>query len=397
MSLFPILSNLRFQDVLDILLMTVLVYHLYLWFWGTKAFKALVGLVALGAVFTVARSWGLFLTTWVFQILWQVLVILLIILFQSEIRQALERVNPLRFIGFRAVTGGQEWIGKLARGVFSLAHKKIGALIVLERGDLVDELITGGIDLEGEPNRELLGSIFQKNSPLHDGAALIRQGKVAKVACYLPLSSREGVPEQWGTRHRAGLGLSERCDAWVIVVSEERGTVSIMHNGEATKIADEKQLIALVKEAVTPSGGNNQGLGERVFAILRRRFHLKVAALIIVTVFWLLLAGQQNFEVSLKVPLELKNTPNNLQILEPVHPELRITCRGLRKDASTLNPENVHAELDLTLAKWGRRTFRITRDQIVLPTDRIAIVRIEPSQLKFRFKEITLPKANPSQ
>ena len=101
MHFFSIIANLRFQDVVDILFLTVVAYHLYLWFRGTKAFKALVGLLILGIVYTLARSWGLFLTTWVFQIFWQVLVILLIILFQSEIRQVLERVNPLQVIGLR--------------------------------------------------------------------------------------------------------------------------------------------------------------------------------------------------------------------------------------------------------------------------------------------------------
>ena len=101
MHLFSIIANLRVQDILDILFLTVIVYYLYRWFWGTKAFKALVGLLALGIVFTLARFWGLFLTTWVFQILWQVLIVLIIILFQSEIRQVLERVNPLQVIGLR--------------------------------------------------------------------------------------------------------------------------------------------------------------------------------------------------------------------------------------------------------------------------------------------------------
>jgi len=95
MDVIAIITNLRFQDILDILFLSVVAYHLYLWFQGSKALKALVGLLALGIVFTLARTWGLFMTTWVFQILWQVLVLLLIILFQSEIRQVLERVNPL--------------------------------------------------------------------------------------------------------------------------------------------------------------------------------------------------------------------------------------------------------------------------------------------------------------
>ncbi len=110
MHIIAIIANLRFQDILDILFLSVVAYHLYLWFQGSKALKALVGLLALGIVFTLARTWGLFMTTWVFQILWQVLVLLLIILFQSEIRQVLERVNPLKAIGLWKFSTPGEWI-----------------------------------------------------------------------------------------------------------------------------------------------------------------------------------------------------------------------------------------------------------------------------------------------
>jgi len=222
MNLLAIITNLRLQDILDILFLTVVAYHLYLWFRGTKALKALVGLSVLGIIFTVARTWGLFLTTWFFQIFWQVLVILLIILFQSEIRQALERVNPLQMIGLRKASIPEKWIPGFTQAIFSLAQRKIGALVIIERSERVEEFVAEGQALDGEPTPELLMSIFQKESPLHDGATLIRDGRITQVACYLPLSPDEGLPKHWGTRHRAALGLSERCDAWVVVVSEER-------------------------------------------------------------------------------------------------------------------------------------------------------------------------------
>ncbi|MBW1800815.1 MAG: diadenylate cyclase, partial [Deltaproteobacteria bacterium] len=206
MSIFAIIKDLRFQDILDIVLLTVVAYHLYLWFRGTKALKALVGLLALGIVFTAARTWGLFLTTWVFQILWQVLVIILIILFQSEIRQVLERVNPLQAFGLRKHSVSGKWIAAFSKTVFDLARRKIGSLIIIERLDRVDEWITGGQQIEGDVSPELLMSIFQKDSPLHDGAMVIRNGQIHQVACYLPLSSAEGLPQEWGTRHRAALG-----------------------------------------------------------------------------------------------------------------------------------------------------------------------------------------------
>lgn len=384
---FAIIANLRFQDILDILFLTLIVYYLYVWFWGTKAFKALVGLLALGIVFTLARFWGLFLTTWVFQILWQVLIVLIIILFQSEIRQVLERVNPLQMIGLRPLSKSADWVPNLVKVLFSMAEQKIGALVILERMDLVEELITGGIPIEGDPSTELLMSVFQKESPLHDGALLVRKGRVAKVGCYLPLSSADGLPKEWGTRHRAALGLSERCDAWVVVVSEERGEISLARGGQMIHVADFNQLSKLVQEAFVPTGPTDVAWRERILAPIVHRWPVKLGALGLVCLFWLLLAGQQNFEVTLKVPLEVKNLPATLEILEPVNPEVQITAQGLRKDASTLNKRNVHAEIDLSTARFGNRVFRINRDQIVLPSDRVKIVHIKPSQIGFKLRK----------
>ena len=123
--------------------------------------------------------------------------------------------------------------------VFSPA---IGALIIIERNDRVREFITEGQVLEGDPVPELMLSIFQKESPLHDGAILIQQGRISQVACYLPLSPDEGLPKEWGTRHRAALGLSEKCDAWVVVVSEERGDVSLARGKEMIRADDLQEL-----------------------------------------------------------------------------------------------------------------------------------------------------------
>ncbi len=387
MHLFSIITNLRIQDILDILFLTVIVYYLYVWFRGTKAFKALVGLLAMGIVFTLARFWGLFLTTWVFQILWQVLIVLIIILFQSEIRQVLERVNPLQVIGLRSNTRSADWIPKFANALFSMAKKKIGALIILERMDLVEELITGGIPLEGEPSPEVLMSIFQKESPLHDGALLLSKGRVTKVGCYLPLSSAEGLPKEWGTRHRAALGLSERCDAWILVVSEERGEVSIARDGGMLHVGGVDQLANLVQEALAPTRPQVKVWHKRILAPIAHRWPVKLGALCLVCFVWLLLAGQQNFEVTLRVPLEVKNLPVAMEILEPVNPELEITVQGLRKDASTLSSRNVHAEIDLSTARPGNRVFRMSRDQIVLPSNRIEIVRIKPATMEFKLRE----------
>ncbi len=387
MNLLAIISHFRFKDVIDILILTIFAYHLYLWFQGTKAFKALVGLMALGIIYTAAQLWDLFLTTWMFQILWQVLIIMLIILFQSEIRQVLERMNPLRAFRWRTLSQSRAWIQRFSEACFLLANRKNGALVILERTDRVDELITGGTFLEGDPVPELLLSVFEKASPLHDGALLIREGKVVRVGAFLPLSSTEALPAKWGTRHRAAIGLSERCDAWVVIVSEERGEVSLARSGKITTADTSTLLSNLIAESLEPTAANQMTLIHQIQSLVLERWHLKLGMLAFVSALWLLFAGQQNFEVTLQVPLQIKNRPANIEIIEPVDPRIRITIRGLRKDASTVKASEVFARVDLTLAAYGWKNFRITREQIVLPNELVSVVRIEPPEITFDFEE----------
>ena len=389
MNLIAIITNLRLQDALDILFLSVVAYYLYLWFKGTKAFKALVGLIVLGIVFTAAKTWGLFLTTWVFQIFWQVLIILIIILFQSEIRQVLERVNPLQAIGFRRVPDPKKWIPAFSSGVFELAKRKTGALIIIERLDLTDEWITGGRPLNGDPGREVLLSIFQKESPLHDGAVVIKGGQIVAVSSYLPLSSVEGLPSEWGTRHRAAIGLTERCDASVIIVSEERGEVSVSQAGKIQQVENSKALSSLILEALAPIAPSKSTLTHKFLMLLTNKWPVKLGSLALVCLFWLMLAGQQDFQVNLRVPLAVKNVPDTLDIIRPLRPDVQITIRGLRKDASTLNERNVHVELDISAARTGKKVYSITRNQITLPNDRIQVIKIDPASLEFEFKSKT--------
>lgn len=386
MNLFAIISNLRFQDILDVLFLTFVAYYLFAWFQGTKAFKAIVGLLVLGVVFTIAKTWGLFLTTWVFQFLWQILVILIVVLFQTEIRQVLERVNPLQRFGLRRRAEAGEWVTEFAKGVFALAEKQTGALVIIERSEKVQEHTTGGQYLESDPTPGVLKSIFQKESPLHDGAVLIKEGHIVEAACYLPLSPDEGLPMEWGTRHRAALGLSERCDAWIVVVSEERGQVSIAREGRMDAVQTPQQLYQMMREALTPVRPVHQGWKDAIRMFLVHRWRAKIVTFLLVGSVWLTLAGQQNFEVKLRIPLETRNLPSKLEIVQPQDVHIEITVRGLRKDASTLGKENVVMEVDLSHVSPGKRIFAITRNMIQLPDDQLQLVDIEPQEVVFTFQ-----------
>lgn len=397
MNLFAIILNLRFQDILDILFLSVVAYYLFAWFQGTKAFKALIGLLVLGVVFTIAKTWGLFLTTWVFQFLWQILIILIVVLFQAEIRQVLEKVNPLQRLGFRRRGEAGAWVAEFVKGIFALAEKQTGALVIIERGEKVREHMTEGQRLEADPTPEVLKSIFQKESPLHDGAILIREEQIVEVACYLPLSPAEGLPKEWGTRHRAALGLSERCDAWVVVVSEERGEVSLAREGRIDTVQTPQDLYQMMREALAPIHPAERGWKEKVHFLLVHRWRTKLVTFCLVSLLWLILAGQQNFEVKLRIPIEGRNLPQDMEIVDPRQAHVQITIRGLRKDASTLAEENVVAKIDLSHVYPGKRGFSITRNLIQLPDDRVQLVDIQPQEVVFTFQRKPKTETPPKQ
>ena len=215
----------------------------------------------------------------------------------------------------------------------------------------------------------------------------LKRGAIQLVACYLPLSAEEGLPKEWGTRHRAAMGLSERCDALMVVVSEERGEVTLWLNEKSFHPATAGVMNQMLLDALKPPGREGVPWKEKVRSLFLNQWTAKYGTLLLVLVFWLLLAGQQDFEVAFAVPLEVRNVPATMKIAEPLNPKVRVKVRGLRKDASVLSEKNVHAEIDLSPAATGKKSFAITRDLFMLPNERVVIVSIEPSQIIFKFHE----------
>ncbi|WP_372680762.1 diadenylate cyclase [Desulfosarcina sp.] len=380
MPTLSVFHHLLFKDFLDIIILTFFAYHLYVWLHQTKAFKALVGLLGLGIIYSVAQFWGLFLTTWVFQILWQVLIILIIILFQAEIRQVLEKVNPFYALGWYKTVGHVPWIDSFSKKIFELGAQRTGALIIFERKDRLREFVTGGIPFEADPTGEILVSIFQKHSPLHDGAMLIHNGKITMAAAFLPLTSQEGLSKALGTRHRSAIGITERCDAWALVVSEERGQVSLVRAGVIETLESPASLAEKLKELLTPDRPDTTGGFQKIKHLLSNRWRIKAATLMIVSVVWFSFAGQQDVEISLEIPLTIQNLPPQLEVDSAVQ-NLLVTARGQRKDIGMLSPKNIRTNIDLSRAGVGTNNYFLDRQQLLLPNDRVEIVRIEPNSL----------------
>ena len=238
-SYLPI--KMTITDVVEIALLSFLFYHILLWIKKTKAWTLFKGILVI-LVFTILASvFNLNTILWIADKTLNVGIIAIIIVLQPELRKALEQIGKKNIfsgiIGFddnkkdTANNLTDKAISELVKATYELAKKKTGALMVIEREIRLDDYERTGIEVDGIITNQLLINIFEHNTPLHDGAVIIRENRVVAATCYLPLSDDMGISKELGTRHRAGLGVSEATDCFVIIVSEETGKVSIASGG----------------------------------------------------------------------------------------------------------------------------------------------------------------------
>ncbi len=236
--MMEILKQLRWQDILDILLVAVILYRVLLIIKGTKAAQMLIGLGVLFLAFLFSKYLGLYTIDWIIQSLWAQIVLALIILFQPEIRKALAQMGEARFLP--SFTSAEELrsLEEIIRASIALANRKMGALIVIERETNLKDFIEIGTPLDAKVSHELLLSIFHPTSPIHDGAVIVRGNRVVAAGCFLPLTLSVELSKAFGTRHRAGIGLTEETDAVVIIISEETGGITTAVGGKLQKNMD---------------------------------------------------------------------------------------------------------------------------------------------------------------
>jgi len=235
------------RDVADILLVTLGVYWLLLLIRGTRAVQILVGLLVLFVASLASEIFQLVTLRLILDNFLSSAVLIIIVLFQHDIRRALARVGRGFFPSVSAQQESQ-MLEEVVRSAQTLAQKRVGALIVLERETQLDDQIEAGTPLDAAVSKELLISIFLPYSPLHDGAVVVQQGRVAWAGCILPLTLRSDLPEGVGTRHRAAVGLTEETDAVVVVVSEETGNISVVLGGEMLRGLDAPRLRVVLRD-----------------------------------------------------------------------------------------------------------------------------------------------------
>ncbi|HTT74549.1 MAG TPA: diadenylate cyclase CdaA [Candidatus Binataceae bacterium] len=236
----------RWQDGLDILIVAYMIYEIALLIRGTRAMQMLVGLGVIALAFVASQMLSLFTLNWILSNFLGSIIVILVVLFQNDIRRALTGVGTRPFFGTRAI--GSNAAQELTTAANWLAARRIGALIVLEQEVGLQDYAATGRAIEGRVSPELIETIFMRGSPLHDGAVMIDGDRVVAAACMLPLSANPNVSLTLGTRHRAAIGMTEESDALVIVVSEEDGTVSIAHKGQLSRGLTAQQLFNVLVE-----------------------------------------------------------------------------------------------------------------------------------------------------
>ncbi|NMB08407.1 MAG: TIGR00159 family protein [Tissierellia bacterium] len=251
-----ILINIRIRDIIDILIVAIAFYKLFMLIRETRAEQLTKGIFAL-FIFTKLSEWlELYTINWLLRQLMTVGTLAILIVFQPELRRALEYIGRSRFLTKSFVEIKDESlfvvVEEITEAVASLSRQKIGALIVMERKTGLSEVAETGTKIEGQVSSELLINIFIPNTPLHDGAVIIKEDIIKAAGCFLPLTDNMSLSKDLGTRHRAALGISEKSDSLAIVVSEETGAISIAENGSIARYLDIKTLEQILLDMYKP-------------------------------------------------------------------------------------------------------------------------------------------------
>jgi len=245
------LRQIRWQDLVDVILVSVIIYRLLLIIKGTKAAHMLIGLGLLLMASLLSRYFELYTVDWMIQSFWSQIVIAIIILFQPEIRRALAQMGATQFLSTLTSAEELKSLDEVVKATIALANRKIGSLIAIERDTSLKDFVEMGTPLDAKVTKEILLSIFHPTSPIHDGAVVIKGNRIVAAGCFLPITMGPDISKSLGTRHRAGLGLSEETDAVMIIVSEETGGVSMAIHGKLETHLDMGSLRDILTDLFT--------------------------------------------------------------------------------------------------------------------------------------------------
>ena len=239
------------KPIIEVLILWCVIYHIMLFFEGTRAIQVLRGIIILLVVFFLFQRLGLEILNWLLTKLFGISVIAILVIFHPEIRQGLARLGQRHLFGTSLREEELDYILKqIGEATESLCRNKTGALIAIEKNDPLTAYIESGVLIDARVSSDLIENIFTPNSLLHDGGLIIQHGRIIAAGCIFPLTENQDLSRIYGTRHRAALGLSEETDAVIIVVSEERQDMSLVYRGKLYKDLGKEEMLSKIKETI---------------------------------------------------------------------------------------------------------------------------------------------------
>jgi len=375
----------HWRSLLDILLIAAGLFFLYHTLLRLGTWKIVAGIFLAVAVFLMAYILDLKGIRWIYSNLSQVALIALIVIFQPELRKLLERAASLK--GHNTTRSGSDLAFLIGDAAFALAQQRRSAILVLPGKEPIKQYLSGGLSLNADPTFPLIMSIFDPNSPGHDGAVILDGGRLTNFGVRLPLSKTAKLSEKFGTRHHAAMGLSEVSDALVAVISEERGVVTSFRDGKARTMRDKNELASgiLSHWEKTATYGIEIQPGRK-----RRRMLSQMSVSLVLALFFyssVIISQGEIREKGFTVPIEYIAVPEKLALAGEKPTEVKLQLTGPKSNLAEINSAGLSVRIDLSNAKAGGQVFEVSEKNIALPKG-VNLVDANPSSISLTLEEI---------
>jgi diadenylate cyclase len=386
------LREIGVAGIIDITIMALLLYSILVWMKRTRrAAAVLIGILIVAVVYLAARQFNLFLTAAILQGFFAVILVALVIIFQEELRYFFERVayyslESRELLARKKNTSKPEQhVEMLVHTLGDFARDKIGALIVLRGKDLLVRHLDLGENLRGLASEKILKSIFDPHSLGHDGAVVIEGNRIDSFASRLPLSRNRGKLSNTGTRHAAALGLSELTDALCLVVSQERGTISVARHGDIRKVDDQAKLAQIIESFYDEISVNHQA--KSWSNLLKKNSKEKVLATALALSLWFVLVHEsKTIYQTYSIPVEHGELSDNLVLTDLEPSKVEVTLSGQRKTFDLSNAKEIRLVLKQWVFKKGKNAINISPSDLVFP-DNLVLEKLEPNRVVATVKQ----------
>jgi uncharacterized protein (TIGR00159 family) len=374
------------KDVLDVLIVAILIFLLLVLIKKTRALPMFIGILLLGGVYAASFFLQLRLTQTIFSGIISSLLIILAIIFQREFRRFFEFLGVMG-IRRKSPSPAENSVNIIIQAIRQFCEKNIGALIVLPGKENIYRQMEGGVNLNGKLSSPLLLSIFDPSSPGHDGAVVIENDLIKRFACHLPMAENIEAVKKFGTRHRAALGLSEKTDAFIIVVSEEKGSASVAYNKKLIEMSSDGELELRLRKFVSetfPVKNFSSSL-----SWLKQNFFRLAASAAIAVGLWFVFTYQTSFiQKNIPVPLEFRNLDKQYIVDDYTPDQIIITFSGMDRDFNLLDPKNLKATIDLGGQTLGWHWIPIKKSSINTPSS-LTFIKTDPTSIKVHITNLT--------